>query len=173
MPRPSKTRICTENEKKKAEIFNHIDDLIIKARWQEALDYLQYLFRNAPSLRMQVHRKLAWLYFEMKNDRKALSYLQTFIPSTDLVINRMVIECLVRIGEKNTAIWHLAKAPLTISRKRAFMTLISSGKKRKSERRMNRMDSQRINIRCSKCTRFLYFIQDKANCLFCDDPMKI
>ena len=173
MPRPSKTRICTENEKKKAEIFNHIDDLIIKARWQEALDYLQYLFRNAPSLRMQVHRKLAWLYFEMKNDRKALSYLQTFIPSNDLVINRMVIECLVRIGENNTAIWHLAKAPLTIFRKRTLMALISSGENRKSGSKTNRMDLCQINIRCSKCTRFLYFIQDKGNCLFCDGPIKI
>ncbi|MHA2294341.1 MAG: tetratricopeptide repeat protein [Candidatus Hodarchaeales archaeon] len=171
MPHPSKIRVCTETEKKKAEIFNHIDDLIISARWQEALDYLQYLFRNAPGLQVQVNRKLAWLYYELKNDRKALSYFHRIIPSNDLAINRMVIECLVRIGEKNKAIWHIAKAPLTISRKRTLMTLIFPGDKKKLGSNIEKLDFFQINIRCAKCTRFLYFIQDKSNCLFCDDPI--
>ena len=84
MPRPAKTRVCTETEKRKAEIFNNIDDLILTGCWDEALDKLGYLFRNAPSLRARVHRKLAYIHFEMKNYQKSLGHLHYIIPTKEV-----------------------------------------------------------------------------------------
>ncbi len=163
MPRPAKTRVCSETEKKKAEIFNHIDDFIMTGRWSEALENLQYLYRNAPSLRLQVQRKLAWLYFEMQNHQKSLTYLQKIIPTNDTFINRMVIECLLKLDKKNYAISHLARAPLPIPKKRELFFLIFP--ELKKEYTMKKFPQ--IAIRCPKCTRFLFFTQNQLRCLFC------
>lgn len=168
MPRPPKIRVCTETDKKKAEIFNHIDELIITGRWSEAIDNLQYLFRNAASLRTQVHRKLAWLYFEMKNYRKSLAYLQKITPTPEVTINRMVIECLLQLDEKDRAVWHLAKAPLKLTEKRKLLDLIFPELKGENHLEKESLWLPQITIRCSKCTRFLFFTQGQLKCLFCN-----
>ncbi len=168
MPRLSKTRVCTETDKKKAEIFNHIDDIIVSGRWSEALENLQYLYRNAPSQRAQVNRKLAWLYFEMKNYRKSLGYLQSIIPTNEVIINRMVIESLLQLDKKDQAILHLAKAPLKLTKKRKLLFIIFPELKGKFSITEKSLRLPQITIRCPRCTQFLFFTQNKPKCLFCD-----
>lgn len=173
MPRPAKTRVCSETEKRKAEIFNHIDDLILTGRWSEASENLQYLYRNAPSLRTQVKRKLAWLNFEIKNYQKALAYLQDLIPTKEAFINRMVIKCLLRLDKKHHAIFHLAKTPLPPTTKQELFYLIFPELKKeyiKEDVKVPRL-THRVTIRCPKCTRFLFFAQNKPICLFCDSSI--
>ncbi|UCE14867.1 MAG: hypothetical protein JSV04_06710 [Candidatus Heimdallarchaeota archaeon] len=166
MPRPIKTRVCSETDKKNAEIFNHVDDLILTNRWNKALEDLQYLHRNGPpNLRPLVSKKLAWLYFEMKNYKKSLVFLQFLLPSYEVHINRMLILSLFYLDKKDQAVWHLARAPLQLSNKRELLYLIFPDLKKEFQR--NPSGSQ-ISVRCPNCTQFLFFIKDKMKCLFCD-----
>ncbi len=167
MPRPAKTRVCTDTEKRKAEIFNHIDDLILTGCLDEALDKLGYLFRNAPSLRTRVHRKLAHLYFEMKNYQKSLGHLKHIIPTREVFINRMIIECLLHLDIKKRAIIHLAKAPLKKSEKRKLLTLILPKLNTTIEDTIEELRLPHIALRCPTCTKFLFYNQNKFICLFC------
>jgi tetratricopeptide (TPR) repeat protein len=168
MPRPRKVRVCTETERKKAEIFNRIDEKIIEGDWNDALASLRYLFRNSPSLRSHVKQKLAWLYFQTKEYSKAIAYLQDLIPINDLMINRMIIECLLQLGEKKSAIWHLAKAPLKTEEKQRLMLLISPEMNKEFDSRNESINISQITIRCPYCTKFLFFIEEKLKCLDCD-----
>ena len=168
MPRQTKIRVCTETEKRKAELFNKIDDLLAEERWNEASNQLQYLYRNAPSVRPQVQRKLARLHLELKNYQKCLTYLQEFIPTSDIYINRMVIECLLQLKNKDQALLQLASAPLPSTIKRDLFFLIFpeiQEKKMFSSTKAN-LDSQ-VTLRCPICTQFLFFTENKPRCLFC------
>lgn len=167
MPRPAKTRVCTETEKRKAEIFNNIDDLIFTGCWDEALDKLEYLFRNAPSLRARVHRKLAYIHFEMKNYQKSLGHLHYIIPTKEVFINRMIIECLLQLENKKRAIIHLANAPLKKSEKRKLLSLILPELKTTIEDTTEELRMPQIALRCPTCTKFLFYTQNKFRCLFC------
>ncbi|UCG03399.1 MAG: hypothetical protein JSW11_05285 [Candidatus Heimdallarchaeota archaeon] len=167
MPRPIKTRVCSETEKRKAEIFNKIDELIQTGRWNEAASKLHYLYRNAPSVRQQVQRKLAWLYFETKNYYKSLTYLQELIPTTDNFINKMVIECLLKLDKKYHALFHLARLHLPPTKKRAFFFLIFPELQENLSNKADLKDSQ-ITIRCHNCTRFVFFTDNRPRCLFCN-----
>lgn len=164
MPRSLKTRVCTETEKRKAEIFNKIDDLINKSRWNEALENLFYLHRNSPSLRLQINQKLAWLYYENNNPKKSLEFLEQLIPTKNFGINRMILENLIQLNERKRAIYHLAKAPLNSTEKKKLLSSIFPMDKKATESLLGH-----LTIRCSKCTRFLFFINDQARCLFCDE----
>ncbi|MFX0126075.1 MAG: tetratricopeptide repeat protein [Candidatus Hodarchaeota archaeon] len=171
MPRPVKTRVCSETEKRKAELFNCIDDLIITGRWSEASENLQYLYRTAPSVRTQVQRKLAWLYFEMKNHRQALAYLQDMLPTNEAFINRMVIESLLSLNKKDYAIFHLAKAPLTATKKQELFFIIFPELKNENNIKDVSLKFPQVTIRCPKCARFLFFTSKQPKCLFCDTPI--
>ncbi|MFX0013245.1 MAG: tetratricopeptide repeat protein [Candidatus Hermodarchaeota archaeon] len=168
MPQSTKTKVCSETDNRKAEIFNHIDDLITRGFWDKALDDLQYLFRNAPSLRSQVHLKLAWLYYEMKNFYQALAHLQTMIPSREVYINRMIIDCLLKIDKKDVAIFHLARTPLKLPEKRNLFFLIFPELQESFNVKRSDHWSSQINIRCPRCTQFLFFTQKRLKCLFCE-----
>lgn len=164
-----KTRVCSETDRKKAEIFNHIDDLILTNRWSEALKDLQYLLRNgAPNLRPHVHRKLAWLYFEMKNYKKSLAFLQFLLPSRKVHINRMLIRSLLYLDKKDQAVWYLAKAPLQLRYKRELLYLIFPDLKEELELRQSGLYLSQITVRCPNCTQYLFFIQNNLKCLFCN-----
>ncbi|MFX0181884.1 MAG: hypothetical protein ACFE95_02280 [Candidatus Hodarchaeota archaeon] len=113
-----KIRVCTETEKRKAEIFNEIDDLIIKSRWKEALEKLFYLHRISPSLRLQINQKLTWLYYEANNPNKSLKFLEQLVPTKNFSINRIILENLILLNEEKKAIYHLAKAPLNCTEKK-------------------------------------------------------
>ncbi|MFX0150434.1 MAG: hypothetical protein ACFFAJ_06615 [Candidatus Hodarchaeota archaeon] len=164
MPRPPKTRACNETEKKKAEIFYQIDDLIISSRWDEALESLHYLYWNSLSIRSQIVQKFAWLYFEMKNPKKSLAFPEQLIPTENLVINRMILENLIQLNDRKRAIYQLSKTPLSTNEKKKLLNSIIGDKKRNSDYFVNQ-----IAFRCSKCTRFLFFIRDQPRCLFCDE----
>ncbi len=168
MPRSAKTRVGTETDKRKAEIFNHIDDLIINNRFSEALENLQYLFRNASSLRAQVHRKLAWLYLEMKNYRKALIYIQDLLPTNEVYLNKITIECLLQLDKKEQAIWHIAKAPLELVAKRQLLYIIFPELETATRKKEESISMPQITIRCPNCTRVLFFTQNRPTCLFCN-----
>lgn len=167
MPRPAKTRVCTETEKRKAEILIHIDDLILTGCWDEALDKLGYLFRNAPSLRARGHRKLSHLHFEMKNYQISLGHLKHFIPTREVFINQMIIECLLQLDNKKRAIIHLAKAPLKNSEKRKLLTIILPELKTTIEGTTKELMVPKIALRCPTCTKILFYTQNKFKCLFC------
>jgi len=166
MPRPTKIRVCSETEKRKAEIFNRIDDLIQTGALNEALDYLHYLYRNTPSVRTHVQRKFAQCYYELKNFQKCLTYLQDLIPTSDTFINQMVIESIIQLDKKDHALFHLARAPTPPTKKRELFFLIFPGLQ--EEYTLSKMDSQ-VSVRCSKCTQLLFFIDNKPSCLFCDN----
>ncbi len=172
MGRKRKTRVCTETERKKAELINNIDEKIINPQsWDEALLNLQYLFRNAPSIRALVKQKLAQLFFEMKDYQKSIIYLQDLIPTTDRLINEMVISCLIRLGKTEYAIWHLAKSPLTTEEKKGIFENLSLENKMKTKQAsIIAIDSDRsFSLRCPSCTRFLFYIygENCYECLFC------
>ncbi|MFX1515740.1 MAG: hypothetical protein ACFFC6_05480 [Promethearchaeota archaeon] len=172
MPHPTKIRVCTETEKRKAEIFNKIDNLIQTRRWNEALDSLHYLHRNASSIRAPVQRKLAQCYFEMKNFQRCLSYLQDHIPTTDTSINNMIIECLLQMDKKKLAVFHLVRAPLPLKKKRdLFFLIYPELEEEVSSNQVLRKEVQ-VTIRCPNCTRFLFFSNNRPKCLFCNDPKK-
>ncbi|MFX0206681.1 MAG: hypothetical protein ACFFDT_11910 [Candidatus Hodarchaeota archaeon] len=168
MPCQTKIRVCTETEKRKAEIFNKIDKLLAAERWNEASNQLQYLYRNAPSVRTQVQRKLVRLYLELKNYQKSLTYLQDLIPSTDTSINRMVIECLLQLNNEDQALLHLARAPLPSIKKRDLFFLIFP--ELQEIHHLNKMDlvDSQVTLRCPRCTQFLFFVNNKPKCLFCE-----
>ncbi len=168
MPQSKKFRVCTETEKKKAEIFNKIDEQINNGNWDDAFANLQYLFHNSPSLRRQVQQKLAWFYFQRKEYSKTIAYLQNFLPTNNLMINRMIIECLLQLGEKKRAIWYIAQAPLSIDKKQSLMLLISPKTNDESKLRKESTSISQIAIRCPFCTKFLFFIEEKLKCLDCD-----
>ena len=172
MPRPTKIRVCTETEKRKAEMFNKIDDLIQTGELNEALDYLHYLYRNAPSVRAHVQRKLAQCYYELKNSPKCLIHIQDLIPSSDTLINKMVIESLLRLDKKNLALFHLARAPIPTIKKRELFFLIFPEFKEEYSVNKGEQKSSQVIIRCPICTKFLFFINNKPECLFCKIPKK-
>jgi hypothetical protein len=164
MPNQNKIKVCTETEKKKAEIFNKIDDLLEAGYWSEALVQLQYLYRNAPSVRTHIQRKLACLHWELKNYQKCLTYLQDLIPTPDTLINRMVIECLLQLNIKDQALLHLARAPLSPLKKRdLFFLFFPELYEDYSSPRV-----PQVILRCPVCTRFLFFTDNKPRCLFCE-----
>ncbi|MFX1508168.1 MAG: hypothetical protein ACFFDC_18945 [Promethearchaeota archaeon] len=168
MPHETKIRVCTETEKRKAEIFNKIDDLLAAERWNEASIQLQYLYRNAPSVRTQVQRKLAKLYLELKNYQKCLTYLQDLIPTSNTFINKMIIECLLQLNNKEQALLHLARAPIVPIKKRDLFFLIFPELKNEfsSDKAKQLLDPQ-VTLRCPLCTQFLFFTENKLRCLFC------
>ncbi|MFX0084082.1 MAG: tetratricopeptide repeat protein [Candidatus Hodarchaeota archaeon] len=168
MPQNKKFRVCTETEKKKAEMFNKIDEKISNGNWDEALANLKYLFRSSPSHRSQVKQKLALIYFQRKEYSKTIAYLQNYLPTNDLMINRMIIECLRQLGEKKQAILHIARAPLNIKEKQSLMLLISPKMDEENELRKLSNNISQITIRCPYCTKFLFFIEEKLKCLYCD-----
>lgn len=172
MGRKRKIRVCTETERKKAELINNIDEKIINPQsWDEALSNLQYLFRNAPSIRTLVKQKLARLFYEMKDYQKSIIYLQDLIPATDRLINEMIISCLIRLGKKKYAIWHLAKSPLTTEEKKGIFKNLSLETiiKTKQENVIVPNKDRSFSLRCPSCTRFLFYIHGEASydCLFC------
>ena len=167
MPHPTKIRVCTETEKRKAEIFNKIDDLIQTGGVNEALDYLYYLYRNAPSVRAHVQRKLAQCYYELKNFQKCLTYLQDLIPTSDTFINRMVIESLLQLDKKDLALFHLARAPMPPAKKRELFFLIFPELQEEYSVNRGEYKSSQVTIRCPECTQLLFFIKNKPKCLFC------
>lgn len=173
MPRPAKIRVGTETDKRKAEIFNHIDDLIINSRFSEALENLNYLFRNAPSLGAQIHRKFAWLFFKMKNYKKSLIYLQQITPTNEVFLNRMAIESLLQLDMKEQAIWHLAKAPIDLTSKRQLLYLIFPELETKFQTKIDNIPISQTTIRCHRCTRVLFFTKNRPICLFCDLSSRI
>ncbi len=167
LPRVRKKRVCTETERKKAEIFNRIDEKLINGNWDEAITNLQYLFRNSPNLRALIKQKLAWVYFQMKEYSKVITYLQDLTPIDNLMINRMIIESLIHLGEEKSAIWQLAKAPLNIEEKRKLMLIISPKMKEEFELENDFMKTNQIAIRCPHCTKFLFFTENRFTCFFC------
>ena len=157
---------------KLATVFNNIYIAKQKlSRNHEALENLSYLYRNAPSVRTQVQRKFAWLYFEMKNYRKALTYLQDIIPTNEVFINRMVIESLLKLKKKDFAIYHLAKTPLPATKKQELFFLIFPELKNENFVKDVNLKFPQVTIRCSKCTRFLFFTLNQPKCLFCETPI--
>ncbi|MHA2074617.1 MAG: hypothetical protein ACW97X_08370 [Candidatus Hodarchaeales archaeon] len=172
MGRKRKIRICTETERRKAELINNIDEKIVNPQsWEEALSNLQYLFRNAPGIRALVKQKLALLYFEMKDYQKSIIYLQDLIPTTDRLINEMVISCLICLGKLEYAIWHLAKSPLTTDGKRGIFENLSLEPKIKTQQESVRgtYSDRSFSLRCPSCTRFLFYFynENRYECLFC------
>lgn len=172
MGRKRKIRVCTETERRKAELINNIDQKIVDPQsWDEALSNLQYLFRNAPSIRALVKQKLALLYFEMKDYQKSIIYLQDLIPTTDRLINERIISCLIRLGKKEYAIWLLAKSPLTTEEKKGIFDNLSLETKIKTQQEsvIVTYSDLSFSLRCPSCTRLLFYLYDENSyeCLFC------
>ena len=160
MARKKKIRICSETEKKKVELINHVDKLISTNRWNEAENILRYLYRTTPRFVPSINYKFSALYFKQKKYTQALVYLQQLIPTTDFRIYALLIPSLKAIGEERYALLELAKSPLSVQEKQ---NLFSKFFKR------NHLRSQPVfNFRCSRCNNPLFLIEKKAICLECN-----
>ncbi|MFW9779239.1 MAG: tetratricopeptide repeat protein [Candidatus Heimdallarchaeota archaeon] len=161
-----KTQVASETDKRKAEWFNLADQYIETAEWDKALEMLQYLYRNAPSLRIAVNLKLAKLYLARGNSRSALKYLYPLLPSTDITVIRMLIESLLRVGNTQEAIWQLSKVPLSRYEKESLFRLIME------KQNGQILESNHLFIYCSRCFKPQFFINGVLQCLKCNNYRK-
>ncbi|NHJ01636.1 MAG: hypothetical protein EAX86_05805 [Candidatus Heimdallarchaeota archaeon] len=156
-----KVSVCSDTEKNKTEIYNHIDELISNCKWEEAENNLMYLYRAMPNNINNIRLKFAVLYSKKQDFTKSILFLQELIPTHDFHVYTLFIQSLVKLGEKNQAILELARAPLSEQEKQGIQFNYLQ------ENRVSKCNSLEFNFMCSKCNKFLYLVEQKVKCLFC------
>ena len=164
MPRTKKLKLCTQAEKYKSELFNHVDLLIEKELWDQALSDLHYLLRNAPSLRLKIYSKIASIHFHQKEYLESLNFLYKILPSVDVNINELAIKIHLLLKDKYHATSLLAFSPLKQrDKEKLFVKFFGS-----DPRIVGRNNySQEISIRCPKCGTFLFYYLKEFFCPGC------
>lgn len=147
-------------DRKKADLFNSIEDLIKKGYIQDAIDHLEYLYRTTPSIKQTILLKFAKLYTQIAQPEKALLYLQKIIPTSDLQTNELIFENLIKLDKEHQAIMFIARSDLSINQK--TILLKNNGLLKEPS-----VLIQPVILQCLKCNSFLFFLNNKLTCLTC------
>ena len=159
MPRKARILVGNSTDRKKAELFNSIDDLVEKGYNQDAIEHLEYLYRTTPSLKKHIFLKIGKVYTKMVQPQKALFYLQKIIPNSSFEVNQLIVENLMIINKKQ-AIMFIARSGLPLYQKIRLLKkygLITESLE----------NNEPVNLQCLKCSSFLFFLNGKLTCLTC------
>ena len=154
--------------KKKAELFNGIDHLLKDKQFDQAIENLNYLLRNAPSRNQEIRYKLAQIFFSENDHDKALITLSPLLPSSNMEITELVMQSLISLGNHQNAFHVLINSSINNSEKQKLYRKYLSGVDTNQE---STQLIKQVDIHCSYCGEHLFFSHQKLRCLKCHSKL--